>query len=77
MFTKEAPGTWIGSASATTHNKNGGNAQRAIVAVVALAGYVEVEGGMELGSGLPFDSFAGNTVFSGYRTSTRKSKQKS
>ncbi len=65
LYVKESPGTWISSASATTHQRNGGHAQRAILAIVALAGYVDVEGGLEMNSGLPFDGFAGNPTFSG------------
>lgn len=63
MFGQETPGTWVGSASATTHSKNGGRNQLAILAVVALSGNIDVEGGMEMPDGLPFDMFAGHPAF--------------
>jgi len=63
MYGSETPGTWIGSAAAAAHSTNCGYNMFAIVAISALAGNLDAEGGMEMNKGLPFDGFAGNPVF--------------
>lgn len=63
LYGQETPGTWIGSASPTVHSTNAAQNTRAILAVVALSGNIDAEGGLEMAEGLPFDLFAGNPAF--------------
>ncbi|PRR75042.1 molybdopterin-containing oxidoreductase family protein [Neomoorella humiferrea] len=64
LFATEKPATWIGSASPTVHSSNAIQNHRAILALVALTGNFDVEGGVTIPTEpLPFDLFAGNPAF--------------
>lgn len=63
LWGEETPGGFISSASPQVHHTNAGNNMRAIASLVALAGNVDVAGGLEINPGLPFDLFASTAGF--------------
>ncbi len=57
------PGAPIYSASPVVHHTNGGYNQMAICLVAAMQGALDMEGGLTVGGGLPFDLFAATAQF--------------
>ena len=64
LYATNKPGTWIGSASPTTHSTNGLQNHRAILALVSICGYLDVPGGVSVATNpLPFDQFTTSVPF--------------
>ncbi len=57
LWGEETPGAFITSAAPTVHGSNAGNTQRAICTLPALAGNLDVTGGLPINQGLPFTAF--------------------
>lgn len=63
LWGEETPGAFITSAAPTVHGSNAGNTQRAICSLPALAGNLDVTGGLPINQGLPFTAFADTMAF--------------
>ncbi len=64
MLVQNAPSTWVGSASPTTHSLNGLQNHRGILVLMAITGNLDVPGGVSIATNpLPFDQFATSPAF--------------
>ena len=63
LWGEETPGAFITSAAPTVHGSNAGNTQRSLFLLAALAGNLDVTGGLPINQGLPFTAFADTMAF--------------